>query len=155
MYLSRPSEMTCRRTLARTIMQGDTAGLVRQLQGGAGVSEADIHGWTPLHWACSRGSASMTYIILQEIQATRIGAGTESRGVNTRMYCHSPWNVSCLQLSLDKECLEWLGDQPTATCKSQTQNFDDLRNPTYPSIFNLQKVRQTRRTEKPARQMTV
>ncbi|CAM9209156.1 unnamed protein product, partial [Laminaria digitata] len=54
------------RTLAQVIMQEDSAGLTQLLREGASASETDSHGWNPLHWASSRGSAVMTHIILQE-----------------------------------------------------------------------------------------
>lgn len=39
----------------------------RLLREGANVWDADSHGWTALHWACSRGSAVMTTILLQAV----------------------------------------------------------------------------------------
>lgn len=55
------------------IMQRDTLGLNRLLREGASVLEADTHGWTPLHWATSGGSAILTHMILREIKAERDG----------------------------------------------------------------------------------
>lgn len=49
-------------------MQEDITGLMQLLRGGASVSETDSHGWNPLHWSSSRGNATMTHIILQEIK---------------------------------------------------------------------------------------
>lgn len=62
---------TFHRSLARTIMQEDVTGLLRLVQKGACISDNDGHGWTPLHWACSRGSTVMTYAILQEIRLSQ------------------------------------------------------------------------------------
>lgn len=59
-----------RRTLAQVIMQEDSAGLTQLLREGASASETDSHGWNPLHWASSRGSAVMTHIILQETKTS-------------------------------------------------------------------------------------
>lgn len=49
-------------------MEEDVEGFMRLTREGARVSEADAHGWTPLHWACSRGSAVMTHVLLQELR---------------------------------------------------------------------------------------
>eukprot|EP00903_Cladosiphon_okamuranus_P010315 g9762.t1 len=38
---------------------------------GASVWDIDDHGWSPLHWACSRGSTVMTFGILQEMRSSQ------------------------------------------------------------------------------------
>lgn len=53
------------------IMQGNIAGLIHRLRDSEIVSEADAHGWTPLHWACSRGNVVVVHILLQEIRAAK------------------------------------------------------------------------------------
>ncbi|CAM9309695.1 unnamed protein product [Sphacelaria rigidula] len=53
-------------------MQGETGALARWLRDGGSASEADNHGWTPLHWACSRGSVSMTSVLLHGLRAAKI-----------------------------------------------------------------------------------
>lgn len=64
------------RSLARTIMQEDVAGFLRLVQEeGACVRDTDCHGWSPLHWACSRGSTVMTYAILKEMRSSQEAGG--------------------------------------------------------------------------------
>jgi len=41
------------------------------VQEGACVADTDAHGWSALHWASSKGSVPMTYVVLQEIQASQ------------------------------------------------------------------------------------
>lgn len=49
-------------------MQEDIAGFLRLVkEDGACIWDSDGHGWTALHWACSRGSTIMTFAILQEM----------------------------------------------------------------------------------------
>lgn len=53
-------------------MQEDVAEFMHLVQEkGACVSDTDAHNWTALHWACSRGSTVMTYVILREMRASR------------------------------------------------------------------------------------
>ncbi len=59
-----------RRSLARTILQEDVAEFMHLVhEEGVCVSDPDAHNWSALHWACSRGSTVMTYVILQEMRA--------------------------------------------------------------------------------------
>lgn len=56
-------------------MQEDVAEFLRRAQEGACVWDVDDHGWSPLHWACSRGSTVMTYAILQEMKSSQEAGG--------------------------------------------------------------------------------
>lgn len=56
-------------------MQEDLAEFLRLVQEGARVWDMDVHGWSPLHWACSRGSTVLTYAILQEVQSSQEAGG--------------------------------------------------------------------------------
>lgn len=56
-------------------MQEDVAEFLRHIKEGARVWDIDDHGWSPLHWACSRGSTIMTYTILQEIRSSQEAGG--------------------------------------------------------------------------------
>jgi len=76
-----------RSSLARTIMQEDVAEFLRLVQEGASVWEFDDHGWTPLHWACSRGSTVLTYAILQEVRSSQEAGGPMDR------YCRIGYNA--------------------------------------------------------------
>eukprot|EP00752_Nemacystus_decipiens_P010115 g9016.t1 len=60
-----------RPSIARTIMQEDVTEFLRLVQEGACVWDSDDHGWSPLHWASSRGSTIMTYAILQEMRSSQ------------------------------------------------------------------------------------
>lgn len=64
-----------RSSLARTIMQEDVAEFLYLVQEGARMWDIDDHGWSALHWACSRGSTVMTYAILQEIRSSQETGG--------------------------------------------------------------------------------
>lgn len=64
-----------RSSLARTIMQEDVPEFLRLVQEGTRVWDFDDHGWSPLHWACSRGSIVMTYAILQEMRSSQEAGG--------------------------------------------------------------------------------
>ncbi|CAM9769574.1 unnamed protein product, partial [Scytosiphon promiscuus] len=91
-----------KRSLSRAIMQEDLAGFLDLVRDDtARIWDADGHGWTALHWACSRGSTVMTYAILQEMQLSK-EAGADCD-------LERPYDVPklCRQLDLPEKLNGW------------------------------------------------
>lgn len=84
-----------RSIIARLVMQDNVAGLMRLARKGAFFSETDGHGWTPLHWACSKGSAVMAHTILHELRVPQHAGEVFNTTYPVQPY---PCLVECTQL---------------------------------------------------------